>query len=150
MVTCLICDEGRIMVVGFNPKPEKMKLFPAPSIWKQARFPDCRAYFAVGCSLRSDGSRACSGMGVKKVSDVDSRSLCWIISGRGWWGKLIHSQPKCSALPQPCSGVWGHLLCVLPPCCFTPAPTTAILLRPARASLLLGEQLLLLGGEITR
>lgn len=23
MVTCLICDEGRIMVVGFNPKPEK-------------------------------------------------------------------------------------------------------------------------------
>lgn len=137
-------------------KKKKMKLFPAPTIWKQACFPDCWACLLWSAASDQREAELAPEGGGEKVSDVDSRRLCWVIWGRGWWGKLICSQAKCrkpSALPQPCPGVWGHLPCVLPPCCFTPAPTTAILLHPmhlAKASSLLRESLVLLRGEITR
>lgn len=137
-----------------NRKKKKNEVVSSPHYLKTSVLSWLLGLLWSAASHQREAELAVEGGGVKKVSDVDSRRLCWVIWG--WWGKLICSQAKCrkpSALPQPCARVWGHLPCMLPPCCFTPAPTTAILLHPvhpARASSLLRGQLLLLGGEITR
>lgn len=86
-----------------NQKKKKMKLFPAPTIWKQACFPDCWACLLWSAASDQREAELAPEGGGEKVSDVDSRRLCWVIWGRGWWGKLICSPAKPS--------VGSRLLC---------------------------------------